>query len=52
MTAFKKMLCKIGIHKKQYCSAPFVLLGKQGTVQAWVCGKCGYKHTKGKFISN
>ena len=46
----KSWLCKIGIHKWQYCSAPFVLEGTWGKIMARVCKRCGYKDTNGTFI--
>ena len=46
----KKILCKLGIHNKQKCSAPFVLEGIIGRVETWVCKRCKYKHNKGVFI--
>jgi len=45
-----KILCKIGLHDKQFCSAPYVLEGIIGEIRTWVCKKCGYKHTKGVFV--
>jgi len=45
-----KLLCKLGIHDKQPCSAPYVLSGIIGEIRTWTCKRCGYKNTKGVFV--
>lgn len=45
-----KILCKIGIHDKQVCEAPFVLDGIIGRIETWVCKRCNFKNPKGTFI--
>ena len=48
----KSLLCKIGIHRKQKCGAPYVILGEMGRIETWVCKRCNYKHKNGIFIKD
>ena len=46
----KNLLCKIGVHKKEYYSAKYILMGTLGKVETWRCKRCKYKHKSGNFI--
>ena len=46
----KRLLCKIGLHKWRYATAPYKLMGQWGEIRAKICKQCGYKSEKGLFI--
>lgn len=48
----EKWLCKIGVHQKQECFAPYVLMGNIGEIRTWVCKRCKFKNKKGRFVVN
>ena len=48
----RKSCLKCGILNWKYSFAPYIQNGKKGTLEARICGNCGYKDPKGHFISD
>lgn len=50
---YKKSSCPYcGKFHWKYCFAPTIQNGVKGTLEARICGNCGYKDTEGHFISS